>query len=621
MCGITGLLQFSTSAAPQVVPNMNAALAHRGPDSEGVWTEGPVALGQRRLAIIDLSDAGRQPMASADGRYQMTFNGEIYNYRELRAELTSVYPFHTQTDGEVLLAAYATWGAACLSRLKGMFAFAVWDREAQALFIARDRLGIKPLYYHYDAQHFVFASEVRALLASGVVPRQLDATALVDYLRYQSVHAPRSILAGVQMLRPGHYLYLQANGKMEEMEYWRPRPGFNWSQELRSTGDWHSAIRQYLTAAVERRLVADVPFGAFLSGGIDSSAVVALMRQISTGGIKTFNVNFAEAAYSEAPYARMVAERYATEHHEIQLSPADFLQILPAALAAMDHPSGDGPNTYVVAKATKAAGISMALSGLGGDELFGGYSIFRQAPRLEQLAFLPRPLRQLAAGLLAQVKRDVAGAKMAAVLHLPQLNALHAYPLFRQVLMDAQIANLLPGLALPPNEVALLASQLGAQSEFQKLPLLSRISVLEMQSYMVDVLLRDTDQMSMAHALEVRVPFLDHELVELVLAIPDAIKYPHSPKKLLVDALGDLLPPEIVNRPKMGFTLPFAHWMKHELRAFCAERLTQLGQRAPFDAVLIQQLWQDFLKGKPGVSWSRLWTLVVLADWLQRNRV
>lgn len=620
MCGITGLLQFSGSV-PQIVSAMNAALAHRGPDSEGIWTEGPISLGHRRLAIIDLSDAGRQPMASADGRYQMVFNGELYNYRELREELATQYPFHTQTDSEVLLAAFAVWGVACLPRLKGMFAFAVWDREAQALFIARDRLGVKPLYYHHDTRHFVFASEVRALLASGLVPQQLDATALVDYLRYQSVHAPRTILEGVQMLRPGHYLYLQADGKMEEKEYWRPRPGLNWGQELRSTGDWHGAIQQYLKAAVERRLVADVPFGAFLSGGIDSSVIVALMRQISSGSIKTFNISFAEAGYSEAPYARLVAERYATEHYEIQLSPADFLQLLPAALAAMDHPSGDGPNTYVVSQATKAAGISMALSGLGGDELFGGYSIFRQGPQLEHWARVPLGLRQLGAGVLEQLKRDVAGAKMASVLRLPQLNALAAYPLFRQVLLDEQINRLLPNLALPLNEVAMLVQRLNAVPDFRQMPLLSQISVLEMQSYMVNVLLRDTDQMSMAHALEVRVPFLDHELVELVLAIPDAIKYPHSTKKLLVDALGELLPPEIVNRPKMGFTLPFAHWMKHELRGFCAERLSYLGQRAPFDGIMIQQLWQDFLQGKPGVSWSRLWALVVLADWLQRNRV
>lgn len=600
---------------------MNAALAHRGPDAEGVWTEGPVALGHRRLAIIDLSDAGRQPMASADGRYQMVFNGEIYNYRELRVELAEHYPFHTQTDGEVLLAAYVVWGAAGLSRLKGMFAFAIWDRVAQTLFVARDRLGIKPLYYHHNSSVFVFASELRALLASELVPRQPSTSALVDYLRYQSVHAPHTILEGVKMLQPGHYVSLQADGKIEDVEYWRPRPGLNWSQELRSIGDWHSAIRQYLTAAVERRLVADVPFGAFLSGGIDSSAIVALMRQITSGSIKTFNISFAEEAYSEARYARIIAQRYATEHHEIQLSPAHFLEVIPAALAAMDHPSGDGPNTYVVSQATKAAGISMALSGLGGDELFGGYSIFRQAPRLEQLAFLPGFLRQFGASVLEQVKRDVAGAKMASILRLPKLNAVAAYPLFRQVLLDAQIKRLLPGLVLPPNEVSLLAQQLNEHNDFQKLPLLSRISILEMQTYMVDVLLRDTDQMSMAHALEVRVPFLDHELVELALAIPDSIKYPHSPKKLLVDALGDLLPPEIVNRPKMGFTLPFAHWMKHELRGFCEERLRHLGQCPPFDALAIQQLWQDFLQGKPDVSWSRLWALVVLADWLQRNRI
>lgn len=616
MCGITGLLHFNDTC-PDVLSGMNAALAHRGPDAGGSWVEGPVGLGHRRLSIIDLSDAGRQPMHSADGRYVMVYNGELYNYRELRAELTD-YPFSTQTDSEVLLAAYARWGANCLDRLKGMFGLAIWDRQAQSLFVARDRLGIKPVYYAADANKLVFASEVRALLASGLVPGRLDETALADYLRYQTVHAPDTLLVGVRLLPPGCYLRVSAAGQREEVTYWRPRPA---DLSFDGAPAWQEAVRAALTAAVERRLVADVPFGAFLSGGIDSSAIVALMRQVMPGLLKTFSVTFAEEAFSEARYARQIARKFDTEHHEIKLSPGDFLKLLPEALSAMDHPSGDGPNTYVVSQATKAAGISMALSGLGGDELFGGYSIFRQAGVLERWGGLPRPLRALGASAMARLRKDIAGAKMATLLRLPRLDALTAYPLYRQVLLDAQIGLLLPGFALPPNWVAQLAQSLAQQPDFQQLPLLSRISVLEMQTYMANVLLRDTDQMSMAHALEVRVPFLDHELVELALAAPDAVKYPHSPKQLLVASLGELLPPEIVNRPKMGFTLPFEQWMKAELRDFCQERLEQLGQRAPFDPKALRRLWAGFLAGQPGVSWSRLWTLVVLANWLDQNRI
>lgn len=622
MCGLTGILSFTNTPPTGSIRQMNQALAHRGPNAEGAWEEGRIALGHRRLSIIDLSAAGQQPMHSADGRYVMVFNGEIYNYRELRAELTD-YPFSTQTDSEVLLAAYICWGQSCLSKLKGMFSLAIWDRTEKSLFIARDRLGIKPLYYYTNGQYLVFASELRSLLASGLVPRQLSAKGLVDYLRYQTVHAPVTILEGVYMLMPGHQMEV-VNGQVAIKAYWQPQADKSYQGQHLAPTVWQEEIKNHLKAAVERRLVADVPFGAFLSGGIDSSAIVALMSQTASGTIKTFSVTFAEEAFSEARYARMVADKFSTQHHEIKLHPNDFLRLLPDALAAMDHPSGDGPNTYVVSQATKAAGITMALSGLGGDELFGGYAIFPQSVRLNRLNglnYIPHSVRAGLAHFLRQLKNDVSSAKIAEVLKLGHINALSAYPLFRQVLLDAQISQLLPHTVLSANTVASLAQELSQDQGFTALPLLSQISILEMQTYMVNVLLRDTDQMSMAHALEVRVPFLDHELVELVLAISDDIKYPHTPKQLLVAAMGDLLPAEIVNRPKMGFTLPFETWMKGELKTFCEQRLVQIGNRAPFSSTGVQQLWQAFLANQPNVSWSRLWALVVLADWLDRNNV
>lgn len=622
MCGLTGILSFTNTPPAGSIQQMNQALAHRGPNAEGAWAEGRIALGHRRLSIIDLSAAGQQPMHSADGRYVMVFNGEIYNYRELRAELTD-YPFSTQTDSEVLLAAYIHWGQSCLSKLKGMFSLAIWDRTEKSLFISRDRLGIKPLYYYINRQYLVFASELRSLLASGLVPRQLSAKGLVDYLRYQTVHAPATILEGVYMLMPGHQMDV-VNGQVAIKAYWQPQAAKSYQGQHLAPTVWQEEIKNHLKAAVERRLVADVPFGAFLSGGIDSSAIVALMSQTASGTIKTFSVTFAEEAFSEARYARMVADKFSTQHHEIKLHPNDFLRLLPDALAAMDHPSGDGPNTYVVSQATKAAGITMALSGLGGDELFGGYAIFPQSVRLNRLNglnYIPHSVRASLAHFLRQLKNDVSSAKIAEVLKLGHINALSAYPLFRQVLLDAQISQLLPNTVLPANTVAGLAQERSQDPGFTALPLLSQISILEMQTYMVNVLLRDTDQMSMAHALEVRVPFLDHELVELVLAISDDIKYPHTPKQLLVAAMGDLLPPAIVNRPKMGFTLPFETWMKGELKTFCAQRLVQIGNRAPFSSTGVQQLWQAFLANQPNVSWSRLWALVVLADWLDRNNV
>lgn len=618
MCGLTGILHF-TERGNGTVQGMNNALAHRGPDAEGAWREGGIALGHRRLSIIDLSEAGRQPMLSADGRHVLIFNGEIYNFRELRSHL-SYYPYRSHTDSEVLLAAYAHWGADCLSRLNGMFAFAIWDREKQELFLARDRMGIKPLYYYLDEQKLVFASEVRALLASGLVPRQLDQDALIDYLRYQTVQSPATILAGVRLLPPGHYL-LATKENVAQHRYWNPIPEM---QVPLSREQWKQQVFDTLQAAVERRLVADVPFGAFLSGGIDSSAVVALMSQVATEKIKTFSVTFAEEAFSEARFARMVAQKFNNQHHEIQLSPDDFLEALPSALDAMDHPSGDGPNTYVVSKATKAAGITMALSGLGGDELFAGYSIFRQSARLQglqSLNLLPRFFRKGIGHALQLARPSVASAKMAGVLAAEKVSPLSAYPLFRQVLLDNQIQQLTGIRSLPENSAGQYLSALAEDENFHSLPLLSQVSLAEMGTYMQHVLLRDTDQMSMAHALEVRVPFLDHELVELALQIPDAVKYPHSPKQLLVESLGDLLPPEIVHRPKMGFTLPYRDWMKGPLRAFCGARLRQLAARPPFQEAYLLQLWEDFQQGKPTISWSRLWALVVLEHWLEKNKV
>ncbi|MHB1241697.1 MAG: asparagine synthetase B family protein [Gammaproteobacteria bacterium] len=378
-----------------------------------------------------------------------------------------------------------------------------------------------------------------------------------------------------------------------------------------------------LLKAVERRLVSDVPFGAFLSGGIDSSAIVALMSQVSDR-VSTFSVTFSEEAFSEAQHARMVAEKFRTDHHEIRLSPEDFLALLPEALDRMDHPSGDGPNTYVVSGATRRAGITMALSGLGGDELFAGYPVFRQAARLfrrNRLQTVPAWVRRAAGYSYEALRPGIAGAKVRGILSQRRIGLASAYPFYRQVFLDRQISGLLGREILPVNQVARVVDGVMAHPGFAKLPLLSQVSVFEMFTYMQNVLLRDTDQMSMAHALEVRVPFLDHELVELVLSIPDEIKFPRTPKGLLVESLGELLPGEIVNRPKMGFTLPYEQWMRRELREFCEARLNRLAERPAFCRGMIGRYWTDLMAGKPTVSWSRLWMLVALEHWLERNAV
>lgn len=620
MCGICGAI--SPTLTPGHFQKITDTLAHRGPDDAGSWREGLVFLGHRRLSIIDLSANGHQPMLSPDGRLVLIFNGEIYNFRELRAELND-YAYRSNTDSEVILAAYARWGKDCVKRFNGMFAFAIYDRQAETLFIARDRLGIKPLYYYQEGSQFIFASEVRALLAFDLVTPRIDPDSLADYLRYQTVHAPRTILKDIYMLPPAHCWELRPGDFGRPEAYWSPLEATtNANGQSRNRADWKKAVFETLQKAVERRLVSDVPFGAFLSGGIDSSAVVALMARAGQS-VKTFNVSFAEEEFSEARYARIIAEKFHTDHHEIHLSPGEFLHQIPDALAAMDHPSADGPNTWVVSKATREAGITMALSGLGGDELFAGYPIFRRAVRLERLSglhLLPVALRKWIGAGLRQVRPGIESAKVAQILALPEFGAMNAYPVNRQAFLDPQLQRLLT-FDLPSNRVVDILQAYRKNASFQQLPLLSQVSVAEISTYMQNVLLRDTDQMTMAHALEVRVPFLDHELVELALQIPDREKYPHTPKQLLVESLGELLPPEIVHRPKMGFTLPFAQWMKHELRDFCAHQLEVLMELPSFRRESLQAYWQDFLSGHPDVSWSRIWSLVVLGYWLERHGV
>ncbi|WKZ66936.1 MAG: asparagine synthase (glutamine-hydrolyzing) [Flavobacteriales bacterium] len=623
MCGIAGIHGLEGLAdAESVMRRMCGAMAHRGPDAEGVARLGNNVLGHRRLSIIDLSAASNQPFTSADGRYTIAFNGEIYNYRELKRELDG-HPWRTGSDTEVLLVAFARWGEGCLNRLHGMFAFAVHDRMTDELFLARDRMGIKPLYWYRDDQRVLFASEVRALLASGLVPRRLDSDALVDHLRYQTVRAPETLIQGVRMLEAGHWMRI-GDQEVTTVRWYDLVRAVHRDAEAMPLPEVHRTIRARLAGAVEKRLVSDVPFGAFLSGGIDSSAIVGLMAQASTAPVHTFSVVFDESEFSEERYARMVADRFRTRHTAIRLKPEDMLRMLPDALAAMDHPSADGPNTYVVSKVTKGAGVTMALSGLGGDEVFAGYPVFPRTIELWNKRWItqfPKPLRVAAAALMATARPSIASDKLGELLRRDAFTVDETFPVSRLVFTDRDLRGLLARQALPPSRVAATLHRLIRTDAGHDLPLLSQVSLGELGTYLQDVLLRDTDQMSMAHALEVRVPFLDHDLVEFVLGVSDRLKYPVTPKKLLVDALGDLLPSEIVHRPKMGFTLPWELWMRNELRPFCEERLHRLDRRPQFRPGAIVSLWDRFLAGDKRVNWARVWSQVVLEDWMSRNGV
>ncbi len=604
---------------------MNACLAHRGPDNDGLWSADGVTLGHRRLSIIDLSAESNQPFFSADNRYTIVYNGELYNYRELKLELqrnaqgsgSVPYFFKTASDTEVVLAAFIRWGTKCLDYFNGMYAFAIYDNQEKRLVVARDRIGVKPLYYYYGNEGLLFSSEIRPILHAGIKTFSLNRETLAEYLMYQTVYAPNTIVKGVKMLMPGHYMELAAD-KLNVTKYYSLEQIGNGAAGL-SYEAVCNKTNELLTNSVHRRLVADVPFGAFLSGGIDSSAVVGLMSKVSSEKIQTFNISFDESEFSESAYARIIAKKFNTQHHEIKLSPADFLKQLPEALNAMDHPSGDGPNTYIVSKATKKAGITMALSGIGGDELFAGYDVFKRMAELRKKSWLnsvPRIGRKMGGYLIEKRRKSVAGNKISEILALPHINFVSTYPFSRSLFTYNELKRILPG-ANPFSNI----QKIVAESPQIEGHLLSAVSVSEINTYLQNTLLRDTDQMSMAVALEVREPFLDFKLIDFVLSVSDAYKFPHTPKKLLVDSLKDLLPDEIVNRPKMGFVLPWQHWMQNELKSFCEENILQFATRGLCDRDETERLWRRFLEGDSTVTWSRVWHLIVLNNWMNTNRI
>jgi asparagine synthase (glutamine-hydrolysing) len=618
MCGIAGIYQPPAGHdLPAVLKDMGAALAHRGPDATGYLRENPMWMVHTRLSIIDTSPAGNQPMSDHSGRYVIIYNGELYNYRELRAELPG--PWKSGSDTEVILAAYAAWGPECLHRFNGMFAFAIYDRTTQKLFIARDRLGIKPLYFYAKGSCFAFASEVRTLLQLPWMPRRIDKGGLINFLSYQTVYGESTLVEQVSMLGPGQYMEVTREGHSI---------GTFWSlfecatEEALSldTAGIQKRVRELLSRAVARRMVSDVPIGAFLSGGIDSSAIVALMAQASEQPIDTFSVGFEDKRFDESPWSRMIAQKYNTRHHPILLKPSDFLDELPNALAAMDHPSGDGLNSYVVSKLTRAQGVKVALSGLGGDELFGGYPIFHQLPEIQNnrlLWALPFPFRKFLRKVYLALRGGRRAGKVGEVLRLQGPHLESIYKVFRTI-YEPRVARELVNATWANTAGEILARE---SANMERLPMRSKISVAEIATYTQNVLLRDTDQMSMAHALEVRVPFFDHNLIKFVLGVPDKHKPIGSPKQLLVDSLGDLLPYEVVHRPKMGFVFPWEHWLRHELRGFCEQRIRRLQARGLIQADQLGRVWKEFQEGKGPWLWTHIWLPVVLEEWMEANGI
>ena len=639
MCGICGIVGMeSRERGEALVRRMMAAIVHRGPDAEGILIAPPVVAGSRRLSIIDLP-GGSQPVWNETNTLAVVYNGEIYNFRELRKELEAAgHTFRTNSDTEVIVHAFETWGEKCVERLHGMFTFAIVEMpqgpggRATRVFIARDRMGIKPLYYAIVEGALFFASEVRALLASGAVTERLSADALSSYLLFGSVSEPVTLVEGVFSLPPGHYLDVQAGEGAVRPVF--PRPYWNGAGDrARETAPAVAGsaarpathVRALLEEAVASHLIADVPVGVFLSSGLDSTAIAALASRAQRS-IHTFTVAFPDVEFSEAEKARRTAERLGTEHSEYTLSGEEMLARLDEAVASFDQPSMDGINTYFVSWAARKAGLKVALSGLGSDELFGGYISFQATSKIRRLAsaaaWMPRPVRQLVtssgAAKLSGASPDAVRKASAAWLDPSVLP--HPYYFTRSLFTPQVVAGWLRQDASAWTGTS-WGKWLGeAADEARSMDEFTGVSWLELRSYLVNTLLRDTDAMSMHHSLEVRVPFLDSSLVEYLLSLPESQKRDSAlPKALLIAALGELLPQELTAQPKRTFTFPWENWMRGALR----ERIAAgLGNWSPALEPLLsgenaRRVWEDFLASR--TTWSRPWSLYVLNEWVKRH--
>jgi asparagine synthase (glutamine-hydrolysing) len=611
MCGIAAHFNFRGPATP-----LNLQLiAHRGPDAAGEWVSADRRfwLGNTRLAVLDLSPAGAQPMVDSATGNVIVVNGEIYNHHALRTELGDV-DWRGTSDTETLLLGYARWGHRLLDRLKGMFAFVIYDHARREFFVARDRLGIKPLYYTVDAESIRLASEVKVLVGPGST---ITSASIGAYLQWGACPEDQLLYSGIHVLPAGHAMTIgvgearvrQAAGRRSlaqqaiipgssESRHTDPEVWRYWPNQKRFKSPSMAApqkIRSLLETAVEEHLLSDVPVASFLSGGIDSSIVTALAAQRLGRNLKTFSVGFDVAEFDESAIAFEVAKRFGTTHQRLRLADEEGLQSVEEAVAHLDLPSVDAINTYIVSRAVAQRGVKVALSGLGGDELFGGYPSFRDVPRLKRLGMLPRALRKALGDRVADLPGD------AGICQLAQWR--------RRFFTDAILQS--AGL---PNETTALECPVELPDDF------SRISWAELSGYMRRMLLRDSDQMSMAVSLELRVPFLDHELVEYSLGLPAAEKKRYGGTKgLLIEACRDLLPPAVYERPKAGFALPMRKWMGGPLEPFVENGLHEVVRRRLLPQDFVADAQNRFRTDR--LHWTRLWSIVVLGHFVRRTEL
>lgn len=619
MCGICGSYDFSglRPANRDVVEEMNSALVHRGPDAGGVHVDGPAALAARRLAIIDLAH-GDQPMVTDDGAVAVVQNGEILNHRELRSSLAQHgVRFRTQCDTEVLLHLYLRDGPGFVEQLRGMFALALWDQRERRLLLARDRFGIKPLYYSVRDGELTFASELKALLRQPSFSHEIDPAALHAYLAFNSIPAPLTIFRTARKLLPGHMLMCTPQGQ-RVLRYARPAPARREEVRRERPDVLVAELRERLRDSVAAHLLADVPVGVLLSGGVDSSLLTALASRASTERVSTFSIGFRERSFNELDLAREVAKRYGTDHHELVVSP-DIADLLPTLVAAFDEPFADSSAvpTYLVSQLA-AQHVKVVLSGEGGDELFGGYETYSA----DQLARLVGPAAARLAPAIdrlpsssARVSLDYRAKRFARAGALPPLERHHG---FKEIFSPAETARLL----VPEWRLADHDPLTGWRERFAETtgaPLLARLQDVDLGIYLPDDLLVKTDRMSMAHSLEARVPFLDPVVSDLALALPSRLKVLGlSKKRLLRRAARGLVPDAILKARKRGFSIPAAAWLRGELEPFARELLepARIRRQGIFEPAVVTRLLDDHVASRRDYS-RQLWSLISFSIWVE----
>ena len=613
MCRVAGIFDFKNILKEEIkksVTSMCDFMIHGGPDDFGIYLneEKDVALGHRRLSIIDVSELGHQPMSNKNKTIWITYNGEIYNFRELKEELIKHgYTFISKTDTEVLIYGYELWGIEkLLNKLRGMFAFAIYDENKNYLILARDRFGIKPLYYYRDNEKLIFSSEVKALMKSGLIENKRSEEALLKFLQLGSIPSPLTTVKNVFSLCAGEYMVVSKEKVFKE-RYWYLSKCFKNKITNKSITQLHEETKKLLSDSVNAHLISDVPLGVFLSGGIDSSALVALASKNVACKLKTLSVIFNDEEFSESEFSRIVAKKYDTDHSEFLLSDEDFFLEIPKILSAMDQPSIDGINTYFVSKFAKQSGLKVVLSGIGGDEVFLGYDYYKKLPIIKNALMFLQYVPHSGLKNFLKIFSALGLKKYMRLDYLQKNSSVSFYPIFRGLFSNSEITDLLD---MDECELKKYDHDLKELNGHLPKDLIDLFNYLDFEHYLQDQILKDSDFMGMHHAIEIRVPYLDHLLVENVLGLKSDLKLAGKRnKQFLVNSLNGALPKEIWDRNKKGFTLPIGKWLNKN-SAYSQELLLN---SSFLDGKSKSKFWGEFVNNK--LHWSKIWAQIIIENW------